>query len=87
MSNSLLDRIDETRERWVKELDACRNELLELTLSTRDRRVRLVVELDYLLVEAKIALETKQESEFCPACDAGVGHCNGPHKGSDEIPF
>ena len=29
----------------------------------------------------------KQEDEFCPACDAGTGHCIGPHKGSDEIPF
>ena len=31
--------------------------------------------------------EQEQEDEFCPACDAGVGHCIGPHKGSDEIPF
>lgn len=24
------------------------------------------------------------EDVFCPACDAGVGHCNGPHKGTEE---
>jgi len=33
--------------------------------------------------------EEENESEpFCPACDAGVGQCNGPHKGTaGEIPY
>ena len=25
--------------------------------------------------------------EFCPACDAGAGHCIGHHEDNDEIPF
>lgn len=38
--------------------------------------------------EIEVSLnETQQEDIFCPACDAGAGHCNGPHKGSDEIEF
>ena len=37
--------------------------------------------------DALIADTQEQEDGFCPACDAGVGHCNGPHKGNDEIPF
>jgi len=41
--------------------------------------------------EADALLADKQEQEdgFCPVCDAGVGHCTGPHthKGNDEIPF
>ena len=33
--------------------------------------------------------EEKNEPEtFCPACDAGVGQCNGPHKGNaGEVPY
>ncbi len=31
-----------------------------------------------LEASALLAIE-EQETEFCPACDAGVGHCNGPH--------
>lgn len=38
------------------------------------------------LVDALLTTE-EPEDGFCPACDAGVGHCNGPHKGSDEIEF
>ena len=33
----------------------------------------------------KLMGEKEQEERFCPACDAGVGCCIGPHKGNDEI--
>ena len=61
MNNSLLDRIDETREKWVKELNKCRLKLIDPPPIMPDIPYRMVLELDYLLVEAKIALETKQE--------------------------
>ena len=35
----------------------------------------------------KALLADATEEQFCPACDAGVGHCNGPHNGSDKMPF
>lgn len=54
--SKLIDRIDRTREAWSNELKVCRNELLD-TLVFENPLSRLVVELDYLLVEAKIALE------------------------------
>jgi hypothetical protein len=33
--------------------------------------------------------EEKNEPEpFCPACEAGIGQCNGPHKGNaGEVPY
>jgi len=93
MSKSLIGRIDETRHYWSRELEVCRNELLD-TIRLQNPLARLVVEFDYLLVEAKLALKTgvenqehEQEDEFCPACDAGAGHCIGHHEDNDEIPF
>lgn len=60
MGNSLLDRIDETREKWVKELNKCRLKLIDPPPTMPDIPYRMVLELDYLLVEAKIALETDE---------------------------
>ena len=36
---------------------------------------------------AELLALLEEQERFCPACDAGAGHCNGPHKGSDEIGF
>ena len=55
MSNSLIDRIDETREAWSGELEVCRNDILD-TVRVQHAASRLVVEFDYLLVEAKLAI-------------------------------
>lgn len=34
------------------------------------------------------AVENEDEQDpFCPHCDAGMGLCSGPHKGTDEIPY
>ena len=63
MSNSLLDRIDETREKWVKELNKCRLKHIDTPPTMPDIPYRMVLEIDYLLVEAKIALETKEEND------------------------
>ena len=46
----LSERIDKTRECWASELETCRNELLD-TIGLKNPLARLVVELDYLLVE------------------------------------
>ena len=56
MSKNLIDRIDRTREFWSGTLKDCRNKLLD-TMRIQDPLIRLVVEFDYLLVEAKTALE------------------------------
>jgi len=56
MSNPLIGRIDGTRESWTSELEACRNEILDTIKFPQNPLARLVVELDYLLVEAKLAL-------------------------------
>ena len=60
---TLVNRIDETREAWRTELETCRNEILDAFRTTRLQNppARLVVELDYLLVEAKLALEAKEK--------------------------
>ena len=43
--------------------------------------------LSAAFIYARLAHLLTAEDVFCPACDAGAGHCNGPHKGNDEIPF
>ncbi len=58
MSKTLIDRIDETREYWTSALETCRNELLD-TIRLQNPLVRLIVEFDYLLVEARTALKAK----------------------------
>ncbi len=57
MSNSLLDRIDRTRKKWARELERCNVWLIDPPLLNLNISCRMVVEIDYLLVEAKIALE------------------------------
>ncbi len=55
MSTPLVDRIDKTREKWAKEIKDSRE-----LISVGTRYVpldRMIIEFDYLLVEAKIALE------------------------------
>ncbi len=56
--SKLIDRIDATRVAWSSELEVCRNDILD-TVRVQHAVSRLVVEFDYLLVEAKIALEAK----------------------------
>lgn len=56
MSKSLIDRIDRTREAWSSELEVCRNDMLD-TVRLQHAVSRLVVEFDYLLVEAKLAIK------------------------------
>ena len=59
----------ENRERWHQ-----RWKIAHDILNTTQRK-QYEEELDTL---------TGGADWFCPACDAGAGHCNGPH---DEIPF
>ncbi len=66
MSKKLIDRIDETRELWSSELKVCRSDL-DNPVRLQHAVSRLVVEFDYLLVEARAALKQiatlKQENE------------------------
>ena len=55
--STLIDRIGRTREKWVKELNKCRLKLIDPPPIVPDIPYRMVLELDYLLVEAKLALE------------------------------
>ena len=71
MSKSLLDRIDERREYWGTQLEVCRDELLN-TIKLQIPMARLVVELDYLLVEAKIALEASATKLSCNVDEMGI---------------
>lgn len=71
MSRSLVDRIDETREKWAGELSECRE---AISIGINVPLDRLVVELDYLIVEAKQALKAKAlseaaEAEECVLCN------------------
>lgn len=69
MTKTLIDRIDETREKWVEELKDCRESLLNHhPIHVPNPLDRLVVELDYLLVEAKLALNTTLKA-FDYACE------------------
>jgi len=61
MSKALIDTIDKTRKYWASELEVCRNEILDTIRTQQNPLSRLVVELDYLLVEAKLALKAKEE--------------------------
>lgn len=58
MNKTLIDRIDRTRETWSSELEVCRTEIFNITFP-QNPLARLVANLDYLLVEAKLALEAK----------------------------
>ena len=73
MSNSLIDRIDETREAWSGELEVCRNDILDI-VRVQHAASRLVVEFDYLLVEAKLAL-IKLETEGDTSTKAYADEC------------
>ena len=79
--STLLDRIDRTREAWSNELEVCRNDILD-TVRIQHAVSRLVVEFDYLLVEAKIALEARDaridkfEAENGALKEAGQGLVN-----------
>lgn len=55
--SKLIERIDETREKWVEELNKCRLRLIDPPLTIPDIPYRMVLELDYLLVEAKLSLK------------------------------
>ncbi len=74
----LSDRIDETREDWSSCLGSCRNELLDTIRVPQNPLSRLVVEFDYLLVEAKLALkalEAKLETILCLECEKNMLEC------------
>ncbi len=60
MTEHLIDRIDRTRGSWASELENCRNEILDTIRFPQNPLARLVVEFDYLLVEAKLALVAKE---------------------------
>lgn len=59
----LIKRIDETRARWDEHLRQARSRLLESTNGDYIVRTRLIVELDYLLVECRGFIENIEIAE------------------------
>lgn len=70
-------------EEIIAKLESENKALREVALDLYKSRDGAIKESTYILAEKLFddaLLADTQEEGFCPACDAGVGPCIGPHK-------
>lgn len=73
----------DTDYRWET---ACKY-LLKSSFAALSRAFNFVGTRDHFALFEAAMMADPEDEPFCPACDAGVGPCNGPHRGNDEIPL